>query len=268
MGDGAAPVRVAAMYQFTRFHDPDAVRRDLLALCDRLGVRGTLLIGTEGLNGTIAGDDASVDAVLAHIRALPGCATMDVRLSRAATPPFARLKVRRKREIVTMGVPAIDPLSDAGDYVEPAAWNALIDDPHVLVIDTRNDHEVALGSFPGAINPRTRRFSDFPAWFRAFRAARAGPMPPIAMFCTGGIRCEKASAFLKAEGVDRVFHLRGGILAYLETVREEDSRWEGDCFVFDERVSVTARLEPGGRVLCRSCQRQLGPGGCAACEAR
>lgn len=252
------PIRVAALYRFTPFDDVEAVRAILAQACRAHGIRGTLLIAREGINGTIAGTDAALDEVLATIRSLPGCAAIEIKESRAATLPFHRMKVRIKREIVTMGQPDIDPL-DAGHYVAPQDWNALIERPDVILIDTRNDYEVAVGSFQGAIDPRTASFSDFPAWFRAEREALLGdgPAPKVAMFCTGGIRCEKATAFLKAEGVEEVYHLEGGILKYLETVPAEQSRWEGECFVFDERVSVAHGLKPGSLALCRACRRPV-----------
>jgi UPF0176 protein len=247
------PVRVAALYRFTPFEDPAALQGPLAHACCANGVKGTLLLAREGINGTIAGSDAAIEAVLAHIRALPGCAGLDVAESRAAAMPFHRMKVRLKREIVTMGQPEIDPL-DTGRYVSPADWNALIAAPDVVLIDTRNDYEVAIGSFAGAIDPGTASFRDFPAWFRANRDALLGEEKRVAMFCTGGIRCEKATAFLKAEGVEDVYHLKGGILAYLETVPEADSRWAGDCFVFDQRVAVGHGLAPGSHGLCHACR--------------
>ncbi|RYE02206.1 MAG: rhodanese-related sulfurtransferase [Sphingomonadales bacterium] len=250
------PVRVAALYQFTRFGDCPAIRKALAAECRAQGVRGTLLIAPEGINGTIAGSDEGIGAVLAHIRALPGCADIEVKESRAPAMPFHRMKVRLKREIVTMGQPDIDPL-DTGHYVAPEDWNALIAEPGTILIDTRNDYEVALGTFAGATDPHTRTFGEFPGWFRAHRE-EFGEAPRVAMFCTGGIRCEKATAFLKAEGIDQVYHLKGGILAYLEHVPPEQSRWEGDCFVFDERVTVKHGLEPGAYELCRACRMPLG----------
>lgn len=254
-------VRVAALYQFTRFDDPAVVREPLAALCVAQGVRGTLLVAHEGINGTIAGSDAGIETVLAHIRTLPGCDAIEVKESRAATMPFHRTKVRLKREIVTMGEPDIDPLADAGHYVAPADWNALIADPDTVLIDTRNDYEVAIGTFRGAIDPKTHSFREFPGWFRAHRAEleREGRTPRIAMFCTGGIRCEKATAFVKAEGLDEVYHLKGGILAYLETIPEARSLWDGECFVFDERVSVKHGLETGDHSLCRACRMPVSP---------
>ena len=256
MTESLLPIRVAALYQFTRFDDCAAIRHALAEACCARGVKGTLLIAPEGINGTIAGSDEAIEEVLAAIRALPGCAAIDVKESRAPSLPFHRMKVRLKREIVTMGEPDIDPLSDVGHYVAPQEWNALIDAPGTILIDTRNDYEVAIGTFAGATDPHTKSFREFPDWFRAHREELAGAK--IAMFCTGGIRCEKATAFLKAEGLDQVYHLKGGILAYLEDVAPEDSRWEGDCFVFDERVSVKHGLTPGDYELCRACRMPVG----------
>lgn len=227
---------VAALYRFAPFDDPAALRQPLLDLCVAHGVKGTLLLAREGINGTIAGSADAIAVVIAHIGALPGCADLDVKTSTAAAMPFGRMKVRLKREIVTMKVPGIDPARNAAPYIDPADWNALVDDPGTVVIDTRNDFEVGYGSFAGALNPATQSFGEFPDWWRAHRDAFAGKR--IAMFCTGGIRCEKSTAFLRAEGVEDVVHLKGGILAYLEQVPEGDSRWHGSCFVFDERVSV------------------------------
>lgn len=252
MTSTASSIRVVALYRFTPFADCAALQQPLLAACRAHGVKGTLLLASEGINGTIAGSDVAIDQVLAHIRDLPGCAGLEVKESRCAAPPFHRMKVRIKREIVTMGQPDIDPLTGAGHYVAPKDWNALIDQPDTVVIDTRNDYEVAIGSFAGAVDPRTRRFSDFPAWFHDHRDEIAGKR--VAMFCTGGIRCEKATAFLKAEGLDEVYHLEGGILKYLETVPAEESRWQGECFVFDQRVAVTHGLATGTHALCHACR--------------
>ena len=250
---------VAALYQFTSFDDLEAVQVPLAELCEKSGVKGTLLIAREGINGTIAGSQSAIDTVLAHIRTLPGCETIEVKFSHAPSMPFRRMKVRLKREIVTMGQPDLDPVGDVGTYVSPEDWNALIDDPDTIVIDTRNDYEVGIGTFAGAIDPQTESFRQFPEWFREKRAEfeKEGKLPRIAMFCTGGIRCEKSTAFLRSEGVDEVYHLKGGILKYLETVPEEESRWEGDCFVFDERVSVRHGLEVGDYALCRACRNPL-----------
>jgi UPF0176 protein len=259
MDNPGLPVCVAALYQFTPFADHSALQAPLLGSCRAAGVKGTLLLAQEGINGTIAGSDAGIAAVLDHIRTLPGCADLEVKFSRAPALPFHRMKVRLKREIVTMGQPDIDPLASVGTYVPPADWNALIADPGTIVIDTRNDYEVAIGTFKGAIDPQTASFREFPEWFRARRDALLGQgqAPKVAMFCTGGIRCEKSTAFLKAEGVEEVYHLQGGILKYLEEVPPEDSLWQGECFVFDQRVSVGHGLVPGGYALCHACRRPV-----------
>jgi len=257
MTDADPQIRVTALYRFAPFADPAAVRAPLLVLCRDAGVMGTILLAPEGINGTIAGPDAGVLRVVDHIRALPGCADLEVKHAFADAIPFHRLKVRVKREIVTMGVEGIDPLREVGTYVAPEDWNALIDDPDTLVIDTRNAYEVAIGSFAGAIDPKTQHFRDFPAWFRDHRDAIAGKR--VAMFCTGGIRCEKATAFLKAEGIDDVHHLDGGILRYLETVPAAESRWQGECFVFDQRVAVGHGLAPGTHTLCHGCRMPVSP---------
>lgn len=248
---------VAALYHFTPVAEPDGLRAPLRRICEAGGVKGSLLLAREGINGTIAGPHEGVQAVLAHIRGLPGFETLDWKESPAAEMPFGRLKVRLKREIVTMGQPDVDPTCAAGRYVEPADWNALIQSPDVAVIDTRNAYEVAIGTFEGAVDPETDSFRDFPAWWEAnadrFHNKR------IAMFCTGGIRCEKSTGYLIGQGVKEVFHLKGGILKYLEEVPPEQSLWRGACFVFDERVSVGHGLAEGPHVLCRACRRALEP---------
>ena len=253
------PIRIAALYHFTRFEDPAALRPALLACAEANGVRGTLLLAQEGINGTIAGSDAGIEAVLDHIRSLPGCDGLDWKESRAAETPFHRTKVRLKHEIVTMGQPDLDPVDGVGTYVDAQDWNALISDPDTILIDTRNHYEVAIGTFEGAIDPETKSFREFPEWFRARRAEfeAEGRTPKIAMFCTGGIRCEKSTAFVKSEGLDEVYHLKGGILKYLEEIPVDQSRWRGECFVFDERVSVKHGLDVGTHSLCRACRRPL-----------
>jgi UPF0176 protein len=245
-------VCVAALYQFARFDDPAVVQAGLRDICEAADTKGTLLIAREGINGTIAGTPDAVARVIGYIRTLPGCADLEVKYSGAEATPFYRMKVRLKREIVTMGQPDIDPLTGAGHYVEATDWNALIDAPDVVVIDTRNDYEVEIGTFAGAVDPKTSSFSDFPDWFRANREALEGKK--VAMFCTGGIRCEKATAFLKAEGLDEVYHLKGGILQYLERVPAADSRWSGECFVFDQRVAIGHGLTAGSYDLCHACR--------------
>ncbi len=248
---------IAALYHFTRFPDAAALRAPLLDLCRSHGISGTLLLAGEGVNGTIAGSRAGIDAVLAHLRALPGCAHLVHKESHAATQPFNRMKVRLKREIVTMGQPDVDPMQGTGHYVAPADWNALITAPDVAVIDTRNDYEVAIGTFDGAIDPQTQSFGDFPAWWEANKHRFHNKR--IAMFCTGGIRCEKSTNYLRGQGVEDVYHLQGGILKYLEDVPEADSTWQGSCFVFDARVSVGHGLQEGPHILCHGCRRPLLP---------
>jgi UPF0176 protein len=248
---------VAALYHFTRFADPEALVPPLRALGEDQGVRGSLLIAGEGVNGTIAGTRDGIDAVLAHLRGLPGCAELEWKQSFATEMPFGRLKVRLKREIVTMGQPDVDPTCAVGRYVDPVDWNALISAPDVAVIDTRNDYEVAIGTFRGAVDPGTESFREFPKWWEdnseRFHKKR------IAMFCTGGIRCEKSTNYLMSQGVEEVFHLKGGILKYLEEVPKDDSLWDGSCFVFDERVSVEHGLAEGTHLLCRACRRPIEP---------
>lgn len=248
---------VAALYHFTRFDDPAALKPPLAKLCCGLGVTGTLLLAPEGINGTIAGTRAAIDAVLAHLRALPGCAGLDWKESTASAQPFGRMKVRQKREIVTMGQPQVDPIAGTGQYVDPVDWNALITAPDVAVIDTRNDYEVAIGRFAGAVDPGTDSFRDFPAWWEANRDRFRGKR--IAMYCTGGIRCEKSTNYLIGQGVAEVFHLKGGILKYLEQVPADQSLWQGDCFVFDGRVSVGHGLAEGPHILCHACRRPILP---------
>ena len=265
IGQRADSLCVAALYRFAPFEDCAQFRAPLERLCRSEGVRGTLLLAPEGINGTIAGMPSGIALVLDHIRTLPYCAGLDVKFSTAATMPFHRMKVRIKREIVTMGEPDIDPLASVGTYVAPHDWNALISDPGTIIIDTRNDYEVAVGSFAGAIDPRTANFREFPGWFRDNRerlldTAQANGKPPkVAMFCTGGIRCEKSTAFLKSEGIEDVFHLKGGILKYLETIPEAESLWRGECFVFDQRVTIGHGLAPGTHELCHACRRPVSP---------
>lgn len=254
------PIRVAALYKFAPLGDCEAIRRDLARLCCTQGLKGTLLLAGEGINGTVAGSHQAIDSLLTFVRGLPGFAELEVKYSAAETTPFHRMKVRVKREIVTMGQPHVDPLAGTGHYVAPQDWNALIGEPGTIVIDTRNDYEVAIGSFAGAIDPGTASFRDFPAWFRAERERLLGSAehpPKIAMFCTGGIRCEKSTAFLKAEGIEEVYHLQGGILKYLETVPADQSLWQGECFVFDQRVAVGHGLEAGTHLLCHGCRRPV-----------
>ena len=250
-------ITIAALYHFTRFPDPAALRGPLQDLADAQGVRGSLLLATEGINGTIAGDRAGIDALLAHIRALPGCADLEHKESWSEAMPFGRMKVKLKREIVTMGQPDIDPRARVGHYLTPQEWNDLLAQPDVAVIDTRNDYEVEIGTFRGAIDPGTRSFREFPQWWEdnkdRFHNKR------VAMFCTGGIRCEKSTNYLLQQGVSEVYHLKGGILKYLEEMPQDQSLWDGECYVFDQRVSVGHGLVPGPYDSCHACRRPISP---------
>ncbi|ARQ00264.1 rhodanese-related sulfurtransferase [Pseudorhodoplanes sinuspersici] len=233
-------LKVAALYQFVSLPDYRALREPLRALCEGLAIKGTLLLAEEGINGTVAGEEAAIDALIDELQngALFGgrLDNLELKFSGASAMPFGRLKVRLKKEIVTLGDAATDPTERVGIYVDAADWNELIADSETLVIDTRNGFEVAMGTFEGAVNPKLSRFSEFRDY--AVRELDPNKHRRIAMFCTGGIRCEKASSYLLARGFDEVYHLKGGILKYLETVPQSDSRWRGECFVFDERVAL------------------------------
>jgi UPF0176 protein len=245
----------AAFYKFVELPDFKALREPLLTSCERVGVKGTILLAAEGINGTIAGKRDDVHAVLGFLRSDPRLADLEHKESSAKEIPFLRMKVRLKREIVTLGVPGVNPSRMAGTYVKPEAWNTLLEDPNVVLVDVRNDYEVELGTFKGALNPRTKSFSELPRWVETEAALRT--KPKVAMFCTGGIRCEKSTAYLRMAGFEEVYHLQGGILKYLETVPEHESRWEGECFVFDERVAIGHGLKQGRYELCRSCRMPL-----------
>ena len=246
---------VAALYHFTAFDNPAALQGPLEALCVEKGITGTLLLAKEGINGTIAGDRNGIDAVIAHIKAMPGCADFEWKESTASEQPFARMKVRLKKEIVTMGQPDVDPRAVVGQYVSPQDWNELISSPDVAIIDTRNDYEVAIGTFEGAIDPKTKSFREFPQWWEENKDRFHNKR--IAMFCTGGISCEKSTNCLRQQGVEEVYHLKGGILKYLEEMPQENSLWNGECFVFDRRVSVGHGLAEGPYDLCHACRRPI-----------
>jgi UPF0176 protein len=253
---------VAAFYAFTPLDDKrrETLLSSLPTLARDGSVLGSVLVAHEGVNGTISGPESAVDAVLDHLRASlvlgnDHYARLEVKRSWAKKPVFRRFKARRKKEIVTIGVNSVDPRTSVGTYVEANDWNALVDDPETLVIDTRNSYETAIGTFEGAIDPSTESFRDFPQWaestLRPLIEQKGSKR--IAMFCTGGIRCEKASSYLQQQGFGEVHHLRGGILKYLEQVPETESRWRGECFVFDQRVALNHQLEPGEHSLCHAC---------------
>ncbi|MEM0988824.1 MAG: rhodanese-related sulfurtransferase [Pseudomonadota bacterium] len=241
---------VAAFYRFTRLDDPASFRHRLAALACGQGVKGSILLAPEGVNGTIAGPPEGVQRVIAHLETLPGCEGLDVKRAESARLPFRKLKVRLKREIVTLGQPT-DPTARVGTYVAPEDWNQVVQDPDTVVIDTRNDYEVAIGRFDGALDPETASFGEFPDWWAANSERLAGKR--VAMYCTGGIRCEKASSWLLDQGVPEVLHLKGGILKYLEDVPAAESSWRGECFVFDDRVAVGHGLTPGEHSMCHAC---------------
>lgn len=250
---------VAALYHFVELDDYTSMREPLEAFCAQHGVIGTLLLAREGINGTIAGSEEGVRAVLDYLRSDTRLQSLVHKEAWATVMPFYRLKVKLKKEIVTLGVPDLKTAEMVGEYVTPENWNRLIQDPDVVLVDTRNDYEVGIGTFKNAVNPKTDSFSEFPKWVEEQRkegGVLAGK-PKVAMFCTGGIRCEKSTAYMRSQGFDEVYHLQGGILKYLEEVPEEDSLWEGDCFVFDERVAVGHGLKQGDYEFCRACRMPL-----------
>ena len=246
---------VAALYRFVTLEDFVELREPLLEVCLDAEVKGTLLLAREGINGTIAGRREGVDKVMGWLRRDPRLMDLDWKESYHSGEPFHRMKVKLKKEIVTMGVENIDPAACVGRYAPPSDWNALIDDPECLVIDTRNDYEVAIGSFKGAVNPNTQSFRDFPEWVSEHLDPEKHTK--VAMFCTGGIRCEKSTSYLVSQGFEEVWHLQGGILKYLEDIPESESRWEGECFVFDSRVAVNHRLEKGSFDQCYACRHPI-----------
>ena len=249
---------VATLYKFVSLPDYRELQAPLLSFSQSQEIKGTLLLAQEGINGTIAGYRQQIDAVLAFLRADSRFADLEHKESYTETPPFERMKVRLKTEIVTLGLPEINPNEKVGIYVEPEAWNDLISNPEVTVIDTRNDYEVTIGTFKGAENPQTQTFRDFPQYVK--QHLDSSQQKKVALFCTGGIRCEKASSYLLSQGFEEVYHLKGGILKYLEAVPPEESLWEGECFVFDERVSVGHGLEIGSHELCFCCGHPISEG--------
>ncbi len=242
---------VATFYKFVRLPDFVEKQSALLAHCQKQGVLGTILLAVEGINGTLSGSRQAIDSVLAFVRSDPRLTDLEHKESYTDSSPFDRLKVRLKREIVTLGVPEVNPNNQVGTYVSPKEWNALISDPEVVVIDTRNDYEVGIGTFEGAQNPQITSFRQFPDYVR--QHLNPAVHKKVAMFCTGGIRCEKASSFMLSQGFQEVYHLKGGILKYLEEVPAQESLWQGECFVFDQRIAVKPGLEAGSYNLCRSC---------------
>jgi UPF0176 protein len=248
-------IKIAALYKFAKFPDFASQQAPLLAALKAHGIRGSILIAAEGINGTIAGEAAQLDYALILLASITGISGIEPKFSFSTHMPFKRMKVRLKKEIVTIGNVTADPTEKVGTYVEPEDWNALVNDPDVVLIDTRNDYEVGVGTFKGAIDPHTESFSEFPHYVRQHLGNQKHKK--IAMFCTGGIRCEKASSFMLHEGFENVFHLKGGILKYLEVVPPEKSTWEGACFVFDERVAVEHGLKVSNYSLCHGCMNPI-----------
>ncbi len=243
---------ICALYKFTRLDDFEDIQKPLRSFLDSLSVKGTLLLAREGINGTISGSKESLENVLDYLKADERFHGLEYKFSYSKKIPFRRLKVKLKKEIVTMGLTEIDPTHSVGTYVKPKDWNNLINDPDVVLIDTRNNYEYEIGSFQGAINPNTETFREFPSFTK--NTLEKYRNKKIAMFCTGGIRCEKSTAYLKSKGYENVFHLQGGILKYLEEVKEEESLWQGECFVFDDRVAVKHNLEQGQYDQCHACR--------------
>ena len=252
MTESSTSVVVAALYRFAKFPDFESFREPLQKLMLEQEVKGTLLLAAEGVNGTIAGSRQGIDAVINWLEQDARFSNIEVKESYVDNNPFYRTKVKLKKEIVTMGVEGIDPNHIVGTYVDPSDWNELISDPDVLLLDTRNDYEVAIGTFENAVNPETETFREFPDYVS--QTLNPEKQKKVAMFCTGGIRCEKSTAYLKQQGFEEVYHLKGGILNYLEQVPEEESMWQGECFVFDNRVTVNHKLEQGQYDQCHACR--------------
>lgn len=250
-------VVVAALYKFVSLPNFREWREPIRALCEQHHIKGTLLLAEEGINGTIAGERADMDGLLAALRAMPGMAALEHKESYHEKNPFYRLKIKLKKEIVTLGVPGVDPNTQVGSYVDPQDWNQLLDDPEVVVLDTRNDYEFAIGTFDRALDPHTKSFREFPDYVK--QNLDPTKHKKIAMFCTGGIRCEKASSYMLAQGFAEVYHLKGGILKYLEEVSPQQSKWQGECFVFDNRVAVNHHLEKGQHEFCPGCRGAVAP---------
>jgi UPF0176 protein len=251
------PWIVATFYKFVSLDDPAQLRSELLTHCQDTGLKGTILLAPEGINGTVAGTRPGIDQLLTWLRQHPAIGDFLHQESTTDAAPFERMKVKLKQEIVTLGMPAVNPNHQVGDYVDPHHWNQIISDPEVLVVDTRNDFEVEIGTFEGAINPHTQTFRQWPDYVKTH--LDPAKHKKVAMFCTGGIRCEKATAFMVQQGFEQVYHLQGGILNYLKSVPEAESLWRGECFVFDERVAVGHHLRPGQYELCLGCGHPLSP---------
>lgn len=251
----ATPIVVAALYKFVSLEDFEGLRERLLTVTEEADTRGTLLLALEGINGTIAGSREAIDKVLDFLRSDPRLVDLDHKESYTDENPFYRMKVKLKKEIVTIGDQSVDPNKAVGTYVEPENWNDILNDPDIVVLDTRNDYEVSIGTFEGAVNPHTTSFREFPEYVK--ENIDPTKQKKVAMFCTGGIRCEKASSYMLTEGFDEVYHLKGGILKYLEKVPVEEQKWDGECFVFDNRVAVDNKLNVGQYDMCHACRMPI-----------
>lgn len=247
--------KVAALYHFCPLKDVEGLQKQIELKATELEIKGTLLLAHEGINGTVSGTKSNIDALVVFLKNISAFHDLEFKFSNASKMPFYRLKVRIKKEIVTMGLAHVDPRKKVGTYISPEDWNNLISDPNVITIDTRNDYEVNIGTFKGAVDPDIKNFCDFPEWVQKNLVPQKHKK--VAMFCTGGIRCEKASSYLLDQGFEDVFHLKGGILKYLEHIEEEDSLWDGECFVFDQRVSLQHGLKEGNYELCYGCRQPI-----------
>ena len=250
-------ILVATLYKFFKVDDLVALQNQLYAICNKNNVMGTILIANEGVNGTISAKPKEIEKTLISIQEDDRFSEIEIKYSSANKQPFHKMRVRLKKEIVTIGLPEINPNKTVGTYVRPEEWNDIISDPDVILIDTRNKFEIKIGSFKNALDPRTTSFRDFPEWVKKFKQDKENTNKKIAMYCTGGIRCEKASSLMKEEGFNEVYHLQGGILKYLEQVEKEKSLWEGECFVFDDRVCLTENLEVGSYKMCFACRMPI-----------
>ena len=249
---------VAALYKFSSINDPESLHNEIRKSLKSLSISGTILVGEEGINGTISGTNSNIKKAIAFIQSIKGFASLDIKYSESPKNPFIRLKIKLKKEIVTIGDRSINPNKIVGDYVDPKNWNSLIDDKDTILIDTRNDYEYSIGTFKNAINPKTVKFREFPKWVKNQNFTEDDKKnKKVAMFCTGGIRCEKASSLMMKDGFENVHHLKGGILNYFQSVKNEDSLWEGECFVFDDRVSVNQDLNVGTYDMCHGCRMPL-----------
>lgn len=250
-------ILVAALYKFVEIDDLLSLQSNLYEICKKNNIMGTILIANEGINGTISGKTNEINQTISLLKSDKRFTNIEIKYSSTDKQPFHRMKVRLKKEIVTIGLPEINPNKKVGTYVKPDDWNDLISDPNVVVIDTRNKYETKIGSFQNALDPETSSFREFPDWVKKFKSSKENANKKIAMFCTGGIRCEKASSLMKEEGFEDVYHLQGGILKYLETIDRENSLWNGECFVFDQRVCLTDELEVGSYKMCFACRMPI-----------